>query len=108
MAENLGYCAEYQFSLFRNAGLIDHSRTSSTRALTRAFPPVGSDKMVLQRTQLTGVDAFPKMTCSFLHFEQRTFTNFDVGCSSIFILLHLHALGALSFFLCMGLLADLA
>jgi hypothetical protein len=43
------------------------------------FPPLGSARIFPQTVHITFVEGFPKITWSFLHFEQHTFMNLLVG-----------------------------
>lgn len=71
----------------------------------RPFPPVGSAMTFPHTKQLTTVAGLPKMTCSFLHFVQRTFTNFELVSLSLSILFHFKFFCADALVLCRGFLA---
>jgi hypothetical protein len=53
-------------------------KTSSTLERIFAFPPAGRAIIELHSRHLTFVDAFPNITCGFLHFEHFTLTNFPL------------------------------
>lgn len=72
-----------------------YCKTSSTRAFSLLFPPVGSASSVLQTKQLTGVEHLPKIICSFLHFGQRSLTNFAVDSRILFFIVHLYCLNSI-------------
>ncbi len=67
----------------------NYSNISNTRAEMRDLPPVGYATSLLQTKQGTTVAALPKMTCSFLHLEQRTLINRLLGIDGL-ILYELH------------------
>ena len=59
-----------------------YSKTSRILALTLLFPPVGSASILPQTKHVTLEDAFPNITCSFLHLGHLILMNLLV-CSLV-------------------------
>ena len=67
--------------------MFNHSRTSSTRALTVVLPPVGCANSLPQIKQTTTVLDLPNRICSFLHFGHWILMNLLVDSRILFFIL---------------------